>query len=191
MRINYDFEPVLYCFYRHLTHSPSVSAFHALKKEAKETLVRDVAVYLLSLFALRFSHAGSLYCAQGPSVQVGPLVTYPLFRALDGQVRFPQSAPLDLTQFRGPFTNTIDRLSSSLKAELHVIKHWRTELLQHLEGDEALLNLGERILKKVVQLFEVYSGELNIGTSSGDTATRPFSINLDDFRLANIMVHLI
>ena len=82
---------------------PGVSAFHVWStiKKAKETLVRDVAVYFLSLFNLRFSHPGSLYYAQGPSVQVGPLITVPFFRVPDGRVCFPQSTPLDLTQFRG------------------------------------------------------------------------------------------
>ncbi|KAF8517995.1 hypothetical protein BU17DRAFT_49070, partial [Hysterangium stoloniferum] len=46
---------------------------------------------------------------------------------------------------------------------------------------------GERILKKAVQLAQVYPGELAIGSSSGDFGY-PFSIKLDDFRLSNIMI---
>jgi len=148
-----------------------------------------VAIHLISLFNLRFSLAGSLYSPQG-TVFVGPLVTTPFFHLLDGEARFPQSAPLDLTNFRGPFTRTTDLLSSSPKAELHVIKHRRSELLlQEFNGDEALLELGERVLEKVVQLIQAYPGELAIGpsSSSGDAAL-PFSMKLNDFRLENIMV---
>jgi len=159
-----------------------------LKKEAKERLVHDVAVHLISLFRLRFSLAGSLFSPQG-TVLLGPLVTTPFFHALDGEVRFPQSAPLDLTKFRGPFTRATDLLSSSPKAELHVIKHRRSELLQQeFKGDEALLELGKRVLEKAVRLVEVYPGELDVGLSSGGDAARPFSMKLDDFRLANVMV---
>lgn len=96
-----------------------------------------------------------MYYAQGPSVQVGPLIVVPFFRAPDGQVRFPRSIPLGLTQFRGPFTRAIDCRLSGLKAELHVLKHRRTELLQSFGGDEALFNLGEHIFKRAIQLIEV------------------------------------
>ena len=113
----------------------------------------NVAVYLLSLFSLRFSHGGY---AQGSSVHVGPLIIVPFFRAPDGQVRFPQSTPLDLTQFHGPFTCAIDCRLSGLKAELRVLKHRRTELLQTFDGDEALFNLGEHTFnKRAIQLVEV------------------------------------
>lgn len=160
-----------------------------LKKEAKEKLVHDVAIHLVSLFRLRFSLAGSLFSPQG-TVLFGPLVTTPFFHALDGEVRFPQSAPLDLTKFRGPFTRATDLLSSNPKAELHVIKHRRSELLQEFKGkgDETLLELGERVLEKVVQLVEVYPGELDFGLASSGNAAWPFSMKLDDFHLANIMV---
>ena len=158
-----------------------------LNKEAKEMLVHDVAVHLISLFGLRFSLAGSFFSPQG-TVDLGPLVTTPFFHAPDGEVRFPQSAPLDLTKFRGPFTHTTDLLSSSPKAELHVIKHRRSELLQEFKGNETLLELGKRVLEKVVQLVGVYPGEVDVGFSSGGNAALPFSIKLADFRLANVMV---
>ena len=155
--------------------------------EAKERLVRDIAGYLLSLFNLRFSQAGSLCFAQGIAVQVGPLVTTPFFRATDGRMRFPQSDPLDLSEFRGPFTRAIDRISSSLRAELHVVEHRRNELLEEFKGDEARLDLGDRVLKKAIKLAEVYPGEQGIGHSVSDI-THPFSLKLADFRLPNIMV---
>lgn len=176
--------------YMILEKVPGVSAYHAwntLNMEAKETLVRDVAKHLLSLFTLRFAQAGSLYPTHETSVRVGPLVTAPFFRALDGKVRLPQSPPLDLSQFRGPFTRPADSVSSSLKAELHVITHRREELLQEFKGNNALIELGEKILRKAIQLAEVYPGDLAIGCSSHSIA-EPFSIKLDDFRLANIMI---
>jgi hypothetical protein len=159
-----------------------------LKKEAKERLVHDMAVHLISLFGLRFSLAGSLTFSPQGTVLLGPLVATPFFHALDGEVRFPQSAPLDLTKFRGPFARATDLLSSSPKAELHVIKYRRSELLQGFKGDETLLELGKRVLEKAVQLVEVYPGEVEVGFSSDGNSARPFSIKLADFRLANIMV---
>lgn len=170
---------------------PGDSAYEVwdtLKMEAKETLVRDVSKYLLELFNLRFSHGGSLYSARGTAIEVGPLVTTPFFRALDGKVRFPKSDPLDLSQFRGPFTSVIDQATSSLKAELYVVERRRSELLQgEFKGREALLDLGNIVLQKAVKLVEVYPGELTSGIC-GSNSTKPFSIKLDDFRLANIMV---
>ena len=108
-------------------------------KEAKERLVHDVAIHLISLFNLRFSLAGSLFSPQG-TVILGPLVTTPFFRALDGQMRFPQSAPLDLTKFRGPFTCATDLLSNSPKAELYVIDG--VSYSRSLKETKLSLNLG-------------------------------------------------
>ena len=155
--------------------------------EAKERLVRDVAEYLLPLFKLRSSQAGSLCFAPGTAVQVGPLVTTPFFRATDSEVRFPRSDPLNLSQFRGSFTRATDRISSSLRAERHVVEHRRTELLKEFNGDGTRVDLGDRVLKKAIELAEVYPGEQGVGQSASDI-THPFSIKLDDFRLTNIMV---
>ncbi|KAF8517996.1 hypothetical protein BU17DRAFT_15141, partial [Hysterangium stoloniferum] len=83
---------------------PAYDVWNILTKGQKEKVVHDVAEYLLSIFNLRFFQAGSLYFTQGTSVQVGPLLTTPFYHAPDGEVRFPQSAPLNLSQFRGPFT---------------------------------------------------------------------------------------
>ena len=105
-------------------------------------------------------------------------------------MRFPQSDPLDLSQFRGPFTRAIDRISSGLRAELHVLEHRRNELLEEFKGDEARLDLGDRVLKKAIKLAEVYPGEQVIGHSASDI-THPFSIKLADFRLPNVMVCLV
>lgn len=176
--------------YMILEKLPGVSAddvWDTLKMEAKETLIRDVAKHLLSLFSLRFAQAGSLYSAQGNSVQVGPLITTPFFRAPDGEIRFPNSAPLDLSQFRGPFTRPADRISSSLKAELYVVKHRRDEVLQECDGNEKKLERAERVLQDAIRLAEVYPGNLAIGCSS-DHLAEPFSIMLDDFRPGNVMI---
>jgi len=162
---------------------PGVSAFHvwSTMKKAKETLVRDVAVHFLSLFNLRFSHPGSLYYAQGPSVQVGPLITVYLTDKC-GSCNQSNAVPCSF-KFHACHWPPIER------PELHVLKHSRTGSLQSFNGDETLFNLGERTLKKAIQL--VTNRSVDIGFSSGDTATRPFSINLDKFHLADIMVRLL
>ena len=55
----------------------------------------------------------------------------------------------------GPFTRAFGCRLSGLKAELHVLKHRRTKLLQSFDEDETPFNLGGRTLKKAIQLVEV------------------------------------
>jgi hypothetical protein len=168
---------------------PANTVWEDLKLQAKETFIRDVARSLLALFKIRFQKAGSLYSTSGTSTRVGPLITTPFYRALDGMVRFPDQDPLDLSQFRGPFSQTSEFLSSAPKAELYVIKHRRDSVLRELDGDQARLDLGERVLEKVVRLAEIYPGNLLVGTSVSSDGRQPFSLKLNDFRLSNIMVN--
>jgi hypothetical protein len=155
---------------------------------AKETFIRDVAISLLALFKIRFQKAGSLHFTGGTSIKVGPLITTPFYRALDGEIRFPGMDPLDLSQFRGPFSQASEFLSSAPKAELYVIKHRRDNILRELDGDQARLELGERVLEKLVRLAEMYPGNFPIGTSLPSDGSQSFSLKLNDFRLSNIMV---
>jgi hypothetical protein len=168
---------------------PANTVWKDLKLPAKETFIRDVARSLLALFKVRFQKAGSLYPATGTSIRVGPLITTPFYRALDGVVRFPEEDPLDLSQFRGPFSRTSDFLSSAPKAELYVIKHRRDGVLRELDGDQARFDLGERVLETVVRLAETYPGNLPIGPPFPSDGNRSFSLKLNDFRLSNIMVN--
>ncbi len=170
-----------------------------LSLDVKELMVSQVADHLMEIFTLRFDCAGSLYLsAQDESgFVVGPIVSTPFFHAIDGVVRAPESdADVELSGFRGPFTKTSDYLQSSPLTELHFIAHHRSIALSELSenhGDEtkdatALLEQGERALRKVLELCLVYpASDLPI---QGQDATplKPFSLRLDDFRLSNIMV---
>jgi hypothetical protein len=149
---------------------------------------RDIARFLLMLFGLRFSEAGSLYAVESFDVQVGPLISTPFYRAADGEVRFPDAGPLDLSQFRGPFSNASEYLASAPKAELHVIKHRRSYVLQECGGDEARLTLAEGVLEKAIRLTSIYPGDISLGASPISNGSPSFSLKLTDFRLGNIMV---
>ena len=134
-----------------------------LPMNVKELVVSQVADHLMEIFTSRFDCAGALYLsAQDKSgFVVGPIVSTPFFRALDGAVRAPESdANVELSCFRGPFAKTSDYLQSSPLAELHFIAHHRSIALSELSenrGDKtkdatALLELGERALRKALEL---------------------------------------
>jgi hypothetical protein len=169
-------------FWLQIPGVPANTVWDTLPLHAKETLVRDVAKHLLSLFRLRFLKAGSLYISSSGSIEVGPIVSTPFFRALDGEVRFPEEPLLDLSQFRGPFTSVTEYLSAAPKTELFVLNAQRDAVLRDL--DESKLSLGIRVLEKVLRLIEIYPGDMHIVSE----AERFFSLKLADFRLSNIMV---
>jgi len=162
----------------------------------KESVVSQVADYLMAIFALRFERAGSLYLSarSESGFVVGPIVSTPFYRALDGVVRIPDAdatSRAELFRFRGPFLNTSDYLQSFLLAELHFLLHHRSIALLEFDGEDeeaAVIHLeqGKRVLQKALTLCLVYPGDFPI---HGQEA-RSFSLRLDDFRLSNIMVRL-
>ncbi|KAI6137239.1 hypothetical protein F5141DRAFT_75254 [Pisolithus sp. B1] len=122
---------------------PGVSAntkWDTLSMSVKERTVSQVTEYLKAMFALRFDRAGSLYLSS-PSkddVYVGPIVSIPFFSAVDGVVRVPDADPpshIELSQYRGPFSNTTEYLQSFLRAELHILSQHRTTVLSELEEE--------------------------------------------------------
>lgn len=167
--------------------------------DVKERVVTQVADYLMEIFALRFDHAGSLYLSSTSesNIVVGPIISTPFYRALDGFVRVPDadaSYTSELSLFRGPFANTTDYLQSFLHAELHFISHHRSIALSELdaEDDQAALcrlDQGERVIQKALKLCSIYPGDIQI-PGQMTTSKKPFSLKLDDFRLSNIMVHV-
>ncbi|KAI6109429.1 hypothetical protein EDD16DRAFT_1522470 [Pisolithus croceorrhizus] len=164
---------------------------------AKERTVSQVTEYLKAMFALRFDRAGSLYLSS-PSkddVYVGPIVSIPFFSAVDDVIRVPDADPpshIELSQYRGPFSNTTEYLQSFLRAELYILSHYHATVLSELEEEDeetaaSRLELGERVLRKALELCSVYPGNDQPGGPIS-TPTQPFSLNLDDFRLSNIMI---
>ncbi|KAI6152859.1 hypothetical protein EDD17DRAFT_1634196 [Pisolithus thermaeus] len=179
---------------------PGVSAnakWDTLSMSAKERTVSQVTEYLKAMFALRFDRAGSLYLSS-PSkddVYVGPIVSIPFFSAVDDVIRVPDADPpshIELSQYRGPFSNTTEYLQSFLRAELYILSHYHATVLSELEEEDeetaaSRLELGERVLRKALELCSVYPGNDQPGGPIS-TPTQPFSLNLDDFRLSNIMI---
>ncbi|KIK11154.1 hypothetical protein PISMIDRAFT_123188 [Pisolithus microcarpus 441] len=150
---------------------PGVSAdtkWDTLSMSVKERTVSQVTEYLKAMFALRFDRAGSLYLSS-PSkddVHVGPIVSIPFFRAVDGIIRVPDADPpshTELSQYRGPFSNTTEYLQSFLRAELHILSRYHSAVLAEMEADEeadqeaaaSRLELGERVLRKALELCSI------------------------------------
>jgi len=164
--------------------------------EVKKTVVSQIAHHLLQIFSLRFERAGSLYLTR-PSTQfhVGPIVSTPFYRALDGFVRILDTrGSHNINHNRGPFSTVTDYLSSFLQAELDFISRHRSIALSELEdadapSSERRLEQGQRVIKKALELCSIYPGDHQVPTQIS-TPEAPFSLKLDDFRLSNIMVCL-
>ena len=165
------------------------SVLESLSRDAMLRLIVEVAAYSQELFSLRFEQAGSLYQSSASSeFFVGPIISSPFYRALDGFVRFDNASPeCDFSPFRGPFSTVTDYLSSWIRAELYNIAREPSTLLSELDGDQQSLQRGQRVLEKAMELCSIYPGDIEIYKSIM-TPSQRFSLKLDDFRLSNIMV---
>jgi hypothetical protein len=159
-------------------HVPKVPGFPAsdqwetLSTDVKERVVSEVAEHLIAIFALRFDHAGSLYLSSSSENDyvVGPIVSTPFYRAIDGvvRVRDAEAASMsELSSFRGPFSDTSDYLQSFLHAELHFLSHHRSIALSELDGEDnevalRLLERGERTIRNALELCTIYPGNIQI-----------------------------
>ncbi|KAJ4501000.1 hypothetical protein C8R41DRAFT_749818 [Lentinula lateritia] len=150
---------------------PASAVWDTLPFEKKQVVVAEVAECILQLFHLRFDTGGSLYHEPGSSANsfiVGPVVSTPFYRALDGVVRFPnQSIAPDLRRYRGPFLSPTSYVRSPLETELHVLRvqNLRRHVLEHeLDGNEECLEQGIRVLEKAVQLASIYPGDICISS---------------------------
>ena len=184
-----------------MSQVPGFSAsekWETLSVIVKESVVSQVAEHLMAMFAIRFDCAGSPYLSAHSEIgfTVGPIVSTPFYRALDGVVRIPDAdatSYAELFRFRGPFSDTSDYLQSFLLAELHFLSHHRSIALSEFDGEDeeaAVIHLeqGERVLQKALELC-VYLGNIQIHGQEA-TPIKSFSLRLDDFRLSNIMVRL-
>jgi hypothetical protein len=125
---------------------------------------------------------GSLYRSESGFI-VGPIVTTPFYRALDGVVRIPDvdaTSYAELFRFRGPFSNTSDYLQSFLLTELHFLSHHRSIESSEFDGEDeeaAVIHLeqGERVLQKALELCSVYPGDIQLHGQE-PTPIKPFSV---------------
>ncbi|QRV95171.1 phosphotransferase enzyme family protein [Ceratobasidium sp. AG-Ba] len=172
-------------------------AWPTLEMQKKHAVVSGVARYLIALFKQRFSTGGSLYISSEAShtFVVGPVISVPFFRALDGKPRVPANEwPLlriEQESFRGPFATVTDYLLSAVRAELNFLKLYRPYAMPaHLEGLERgkqAMADGELALLKALELYPLFPGDMPV-YSPMPSPEQPFSIRLDDFRLSNIMI---
>jgi len=145
----------------------------------KEKIVTQVVQYLLAAFQARFDQAGSLYLSDTPNpFHVGPIVSH---KFLDGplMVYSGQYVAEGIEKFRGPFSNTADWLSCSVRAEIFALK---SECVTSFDANVALANMDA-----AVRLCSVYPGD-NPVIPHTMLPHKPFSFGFADVSLKNIMV---
>ena len=195
-------------------------------------MVIQVAEHLTALFSLRFEKAGSLYCMPLASkslsastsstsgtdkiYEIGPVVSGPFFRSLDGIVDYATTdlhtlsslSNTRLHSLRGPFTSAGDYLAHYLRALLFKCTEFPNETMEQLEDDEEaegddedakleshhekkreILQRAERVLQKAITLCGVYPGDAPVYPGAS-TPKQPFTLRMDDFRLVNILVSM-
>jgi hypothetical protein len=168
---------------------PADSVLKSLSHDAVKRLIAEVAKYSHEMFSHRFEQAGSLYhSSTSDKFFVGPIISTPFYRALDGFVRIDNASLLSaLSHFRGPFGTVSDYLSSWIRAELFLLSQNPSTLLSELNGNPERLQQGQRVLEKVKELCAIYPGDIPV-YEGATTPVQRFSLKLDDFRLSNIMV---
>ncbi|KIL71691.1 hypothetical protein M378DRAFT_65710 [Amanita muscaria Koide BX008] len=168
---------------------PADSVLESLSGDAFKRLVAEVAAYYYEIFSLRFEQAGSLYHSSTPDkFSVGPIVSTPFYRALDGSVRIDDASLLSaLSCFRGPFSTVSDYVSSWARAESYIVSQYPLTILSELDGSHERLRRGQQVLEILEELCEIYPGDTSV-YEGATTPTQRFSLRLDDFRLSNVMV---
>ncbi|KAI6156163.1 hypothetical protein EDD17DRAFT_1627753, partial [Pisolithus thermaeus] len=171
---------------------PGVSAnmeWDTLLTSVKECTVLQVTEYLKAMFALCFDHAGSLYLSSpsNDNVYVRPIVSIPFFCTIDSVIHMPEADPpshTKLSQYCRPFSSTTKYLQSFLCTELHILP----ALFYDEEMAASQLELGECVLHKALKPCSIYLGNDQPGGPIS-TPTQPFSLNLNNFWLSNIMIN--
>jgi len=150
----------------------------------KKKLVRQVAKCILQLWELRFSTLGSVYLAKGGNgYEVGPIVEGRFCRAFDGVPRIKD--PIDLTEFRGPFSSISSYLASFLRSELRLYSERRDDLVASVDGKERVIESGRKAMEKALRLCDIYPGDKPISNDYKE----PITLKLDDFRMSNILIN--
>jgi hypothetical protein len=101
---------------------PALDVWDDLSLSTKEHVITQVTCHLMSIFELRFAHTGSLYQSSNGSYTVGPIMHAKYFKTIDGMPVYTDARVQHaLHQFRGPFSDTADWLSSPMKAEIFAL----------------------------------------------------------------------
>jgi hypothetical protein len=168
---------------------PALDVWDDLSLLTKVYVTTQVARHLMSISELRFAHAGSLYLSPNGSSTVGLIVHAKYFKTMDGMPVYTDArAQHKLHQFRGPFSNTADWLSSPMKAEIFALSSTPPPspscVGEHRPDDSSL---ALKSMNKAVRLCSEYPGN-NPVISTTWVSTEPFSFMFDDFSLSNFMV---
>jgi hypothetical protein len=168
---------------------PALDIWDNLAWEAKEKVVAQVARDLMRIFELRFTMAGSLYLSSDQKYLVGPIILPKYFKTMEGRpVYTDPRVQQSLHQFRGPFSNATDWLSSSAKAEMFALSSTPSPSPPRVGGRRPQdLTLTMKIMSQATSLCSVYPGNHPV-VGGRKASERPFSFMFDDFSLSNIMV---
>lgn len=146
-------------------------------------MVRQVAKYMFELWKLRFDSLGSLYLADKETgYRVGPIIDARFYHKFDGIPR--TKTPIDLSEYRGPFSTISSYLASGLHAELKLYAERREDLIIEADGNEAHVESGKRAMEMALPLCDIYPGDRPIT----ERPKEPITLRLNDFMLCNIMV---
>lgn len=149
----------------------------------KKNTVRQVAEHIYKLWGLRFDVLGSLYLSDDDTgYRVGPIVETRFYRTISGLPR--TKIPVDLSEFRGPFSSVSSYLANGLRAELKLYDEGREDLIAEAEGNVDRIESGRRSMEMALGLCDIYPGDRPISND----LMEPISLLLDDFSLSNIMV---
>ncbi|KIM73699.1 hypothetical protein PILCRDRAFT_828925 [Piloderma croceum F 1598] len=148
------------------------SLWDNLSLSDKKKIVTQVAQHLLAAFQLQFDQAGSLYLSHAAHTSnpyyVGPIVTSTFFQVEDGLLVYSDWHVADgIQKFRGPFSNTADWLSHSLRAEIFALKSTHDH---EFDANAALANMDDAVIPLM------------------KSPHMPFSFRFDDISLKNIMI---
>jgi hypothetical protein len=164
----------------------ALSVWDELPLKTKIHVVKQVAQHLMSIFELRFTHAGSLYLSSN-GYNTGPIGSVKFFKSIDGKpLHADPTVHHELHRFRGPFSRVADWLSSPMRAEIFSFSF---DLLSPpAVGEYRPRNpsLALKIMNEAVALCSVYPGEHSVHRITDPH--KCFSLMFDDFSLSNFMV---
>lgn len=113
---------------------------------------------------------------------MGPIVETHFHQKIDGVTR--TKVPVDLNEFRGPFSSVSSYLASGIRSELKLYAERREDLIKDTKDSEKWVESGRYAMEKALKLCEIYPGDKPIS----EEGKEPISLLLDDLRLPNIMV---
>jgi hypothetical protein len=143
--------------------TPASQNWRSLSEEIKKTVAR---LHTSEMVALRFERAGSLYLTPLlPHFVVGPIISTPLYRALDGIVWIPDSADTcilpNVDPNKCPSSTVSECLSINLRAEVsgsHSLLIRKEHVFTAKQGRLVKAVQRDSIFSRVSLLTDAYAG---------------------------------